>query len=235
MDTFSRIAPAYFKYMAESFFHELPTVLCKIFGLYRIGFKNTATGKSTRMYILVMENLFYKRVVKKIFDLKGSMRNRHVQETGKKNEVLLDENMVELVYQSPLFLRVHAKEMLNDCLHNDTLFLSRLDVMDYSLLVGVDEENQELVVGIVDFIRTFTWDKKLENWVKESGILGGGGMEPTIISPRQYRIRFKTAMEKYFLRVPDFWINKHKWAAPKLLDNGMSVHHHHPTDHDSVV
>ncbi|KAL0074752.1 hypothetical protein F4703DRAFT_1890800 [Phycomyces blakesleeanus] len=235
MDTFSRIAPAYFKYMAESFFHELPTVLCKIFGLYRIGFKNTATGKSTRMYILVMENLFYKRVVKKIFDLKGSMRNRHVQETGKKNEVLLDENMVELVYQSPLFLRVHAKEMLNDCLHNDTLFLSRLDVMDYSLLVGVDEENQELVVGIVDFIRTFTWDKKLENWVKESGILGGGGKEPTIISPRQYRLRFKAAMDRYFLMVPDFWINRHKWAAPKLLDNGMSIHHHHPTDYDSVV
>lgn len=94
---------------------QLPTVLSKNFGLYRIGFKNTATGKSMRMDILVMENLFYERAVKKvctrhadmnqvficffqIFDLKGSMRNRHVQATGRENEVLLDENMVERKY-----------------------------------------------------------------------------------------------------------------------------------------
>lgn len=29
--------------------------------------------------------------------------------------------------------------------------------MDYSLVVGVDAEKQELVVGVVDYIRTFTW------------------------------------------------------------------------------
>lgn len=54
-----------------------------------------------------------------------------------------------VIYQSPLFIRSHAKETLRGSLHNDTLFLSRLDVMDYSLLVGIDEEAQELVVGIV--------------------------------------------------------------------------------------
>ena len=86
---------------------------------------------------------------------------------------------------------------------NDTLFLSKLNVMDYSLLVGIDEEKHELVVGIVDFIRTFTWDKKLESWVKETGFLGGGGKEPTIVSPRQYKARFREAMERYFLMVPD--------------------------------
>jgi 1-phosphatidylinositol-3-phosphate 5-kinase len=75
--------------------------------------------------------------------------------------------------------------------------------MDYSLLVGIDEERQEFVVGIVDFIRTFTWDKKLESWVKETGFLGGGGREPTIISPKQYKNRFRESMEKYFLMVPD--------------------------------
>ncbi|KAI8367667.1 uncharacterized protein BYT42DRAFT_618085 [Radiomyces spectabilis] len=226
MDAFLRFAPSYFQYMSEAFFHELPTVLSKIFGLYRIGFKNTTTGRSMRMDILVMENLFYQRVVKKIFDLKGSMRNRHVQVTGKENEVLLDENMVELMFQSPLFLRSHSKEMLRGSLHNDTLFLSRLDVMDYSLLVGVDEERQELVVGIVDFIRTFTWDKKLESWVKESGILGGGGKEPTIISPRQYRLRFREAMDRYFFTVPDFWATKH---MRNHYDVNHHAHHHHST------
>ncbi|KAI8341123.1 hypothetical protein BC941DRAFT_201221 [Chlamydoabsidia padenii] len=205
MDAFLKFAPSYFQYMSEAFFHELPTVLCKIFGLYRVGYKNMTTGRSIRMDIMVMENLFYDRSVQKIFDLKGSMRNRHVQVTGKENEVLLDENMVEYLFQTPLFLHAHSKQMLRESLHNDTLFLSRLDVMDYSLLVGIDEEKQELVVGIVDFIRTFTWDKKLESWVKDSGIFGGGGKEPTIISPRQYRIRFREAMDRYFLMVPDFW------------------------------
>lgn len=75
--------------------------------------------------------------------------------------------------------------------------------MDYSLLVGIDNESNELVIGIVDFIRTFTWDKKLESWVKETGLLGGGGSEPTIVTPRQYKNRFREAMDRYFLMVPD--------------------------------
>jgi hypothetical protein len=37
------------------------------------------------------------------------------------------------------------------------LFLANLNVMDYSLVVGVDSENKELVVGVVDYIRPFTW------------------------------------------------------------------------------
>ena len=48
-----------------------------------------------------------------------------------------------------------------------------------------------------DFIRTFTLDKKLESWVKESGFLGGGGKEPTIVSPKLYKNRFREAMDRY--------------------------------------
>src|SRR5260370_29319666 len=65
------------------------------------------------MNLIVMENLFYDRrfskvrqlyyyclrmVTKlwcKIYDLKGSTRNRHVKSTGRENEVLLDENLVQ--------------------------------------------------------------------------------------------------------------------------------------------
>ena len=48
-----------------------------------------------RMNVLVMENLFYERRFSKIYDLKGSTRNRLIQATGKVNEVLLDENLME--------------------------------------------------------------------------------------------------------------------------------------------
>lgn len=84
--------------------------------------------------------------------------------------------------------------------------LQSIDVMDYSLLVGIDEERKELVLGIIDFMRQYTWDKQLETWVKASGILGGPkNASPTIISPKQYKKRFRKAMTAYFLTVPDQW------------------------------
>ncbi|KAJ3273208.1 1-phosphatidylinositol-3-phosphate 5-kinase [Terramyces sp. JEL0728] len=197
-------SPAYFEYLSQAFFHELPTLLAKIFGFYSISYKNPVTRKNVKMDILVMENLFYERQnISRIFDLKGSVRNRHVQSTGKQKEVLLDKNLLEFIFESPLFIREHSKRILQASVFNDTLFLSKLNVMDYSLLVGIDNESNELVIGIVDFIRTFTWDKKLESWVKETGLLGGGGSEPTIVTPRQYKNRFREAMDKYFLMVPD--------------------------------
>lgn len=205
LDAFIEFAPSYFKYMAQAFFHDLPTALAKIFGLYQILIRNPVTGKFLRMDLIVMENLFYNRKMTRIFDLKGSMRNRHVQQTGRENEVLLDENMVEYIYESPLFVRDHAKRLLRSSLFNDTLFLAKMNVMDYSLVVGIDESRKLLVIGIIDFIRTFTWDKKLESWVKERGLVRSGVKEPTVVSPRQYKNRFREAMERYVLMVPDCW------------------------------
>ncbi|VEU22138.1 DEKNAAC103110 [Brettanomyces naardenensis] len=205
LEAFVQFAPSYFEYFAQALFHNLPTVLVKIFGFYQMQVKNTLPGgKSYTIDVLIMENLFYNRKTSRIFDLKGSMRNRHVEQTGKENEVLLDENMVEYIYESPLFVRENAKRLLRASLWNDTLFLAKMNVMDYSLVVGIDEENKELVVGIIDCIRTFTWDKKLESWVKEKGLVGGSGVgkEPTVITPKQYKNRFREAMERYILMAP---------------------------------
>jgi 1-phosphatidylinositol-3-phosphate 5-kinase len=90
--------------------------------------------------------------------------------------------------------------------------------MDYSLVVGVDSEKRELVIGIVDYIRTFTWsvlcfprrdcgadsgrDKKLESWVKDSAFLGGAGKgEPTIVTPKQCELRVQAVW--LMLMIPD--------------------------------
>jgi 1-phosphatidylinositol-3-phosphate 5-kinase len=102
---FLKFAPAYFNIMAEALFHELPTVIAKMLGFYQIVIKNPVTGMEIKWDVLVMENLFYDRQLTRIFDLKGSMRNRKIQSTGEQNEVLLDENMVEFIYESPLFAR----------------------------------------------------------------------------------------------------------------------------------
>ncbi|MCJ1306458.1 1-phosphatidylinositol-3-phosphate 5-kinase [Agyrium rufum] len=197
---FVRFAPAYFRIMSEALFHDLPSVIAKMLGFYQIIIKNPITGIEFSWYLLVMENLFYDRSPNRIFDLKGSMRNRRIQSTGEQNEVLLDENMVEFIYASPLFAREHSKKLLRASVWNDTLFLSRQNVMDYSLMIAIDENRNELVVGIIDCIRTYTWDKKLESWMKDRG-----KNRPTVTSPREYKSRFREAMGRYVLQAPDCW------------------------------
>ncbi|XP_033252828.1 putative 1-phosphatidylinositol 3-phosphate 5-kinase [Drosophila miranda] len=77
--------------------------------------------------------------------------------------------------------------------------------MDYSLLVGLEKKNSLLVLGIIDYIRTFTLDKRVESIIKQSGLLGGKGKDPTVVSPERYKQRFIDAMDRYFLTVPDRW------------------------------
>lgn len=64
-------------------------------------------------------------------------------------------------------------------------------------MIAVDESRKELVVGIIDCIRTYTWDKKLESWIKDRGFAGGGRNRPTITSPKEYKTRFREAMARY--------------------------------------
>lgn len=208
LESFVAIAPFYFKYISQSMFNTLTTAIAKIFGFYQVEIKNQLNGKVLfKMDFLIMENLFYNHKTTRIFDLKGSMRNRHVQQTGQENEVLLDENMIEYIYESPVFVKEQLKKLLRGCLFNDTSFLSAMDVMDYSLVIGIDDELKKLYIGIIDWLRAFTWDKKVENWVKGNNLIGGGkkGKDPTVVTPKQYRIRFREAMERYILEVPDIW------------------------------
>lgn len=72
-------------------------------------------------------------------------------------------------------------------------------------VIFLDTRYLGTIIIITDYIRTFTWDKKLETMVKKTGILGGQGKLPTIISPEEYRARFIAAMHRYFLPVPDRW------------------------------
>lgn len=95
------------------------------------------------------------------------MRNRRVQSTGRPNEVLLDENLVQCTslrlrgisesdrlhppaaHLLPFYLREHSKRIIRGAIWNDSQFLAKLNIMDYSLLVAVENERNELVVGIV--------------------------------------------------------------------------------------
>ncbi|CAM5147944.1 unnamed protein product [Eretmochelys imbricata] len=208
VQSFLDFAPHYFTYITNAVQQKKPTALAKILGVYRIGYKNSQNNTEKKLDLLVMENLFYGRKMAQVFDLKGSLRNRNVKtDTGKEScdVVLLDENLLKMVRDNPLYIRSHCKAVLRASIHSDSHFLSSHLIIDYSLLVGRDDTSNQLVVGIIDYIRTFTWDKKLEMVVKSTGILGGQGKMPTVVSPELYRSRFCEAMDKYFLMVPDHW------------------------------
>ena len=96
-----------------------------------------------------------------------------------------------------------------------SLLLQSINVMDYSLLVGVDRQRKELVCGIIDYLRQYTWDKQLETWVKIS-LVTPKNMLPTIISPREYKKRFRKFMDTHFLTVPDNWCSQRSSNPCKL-------------------
>eukprot|EP01041_Mallomonas_annulata_P002649 gene2649-5200_t len=328
LQMFLDFAPAYFEYMAKAYYHRLPSLLCKILGVYQIGFHNKVTGKKVIEQVVVMENLFYERTISLVFDLKGSSNRRNVpiahdtvldfdeallkrrQERkkvqiqnqqmkiqmsipastattssddnttglhfeantdpstststtisthtstptaipipssspspildmsisnstsmsmdmgrktmienmqtmastststgrdGKSLLVLLDENLMALTHGLPFPLRHKAKVFFQKAVLNDTLFLSIINVVDYSIIVGFDDVNHEIVVGIIDYMRQYDMIKRMESMGKSVGMMVGKE-EPTVIPPLHYRKRFQSAMEKYFMTVPDKWV-----------------------------
>jgi len=60
--------------------------------------------------------------------------------------------------------------------------------------------NLALTLIASDYVRTYTWDKKLENLIKDPLLIGGlgGKNEPTVVTPKTYKARFRLAMERYF-------------------------------------
>ena len=226
LQMFLEYAPAYFEYLSKSFFHKYDTLLVKVLGVYQIGSHNRVNGRRMMEQVVVMENLFHERTISRAFDLKGSTRSRYARVSGstenvipaakngdikqtptlpcKVHPVLLDENFMEFTSGRPLPLRDQAKAYFNSAVLNDTLFLSLINVVDYSILVGMDEENHVLVVGIIDYMRQYDIIKKMERMGKSVGMIAGQA-EPTVIQPPNYRNRFQAAMERYFMMVPDKW------------------------------
>ncbi|CRL00836.1 CLUMA_CG014086, isoform A [Clunio marinus] len=196
---FEKFAPFYFEYLNESIRMKAPTLLAKIFGVYKVTIKKK--DSVVERAVLVIENLFCDRIIKSKYDLKGSERNRLVDTTGQVGEtVLLDENLIKESWTKPLYILTHSHSVLRAAIIRDATFLEKNYVMDYSLLVGIDDKY--LIVGIIDYIRKFTIDKRIESYLKQ---VVDHQRLPTIVSPNVYKTRFIEAMDRYFLAIPDRW------------------------------
>lgn len=202
LDSFLKFAPDYFKHITMSLDTGSQTCLAKILGIYQV--RQNRSGKEIKVDLMVMENLLFGRNISRTYDLKGAVFSRYISDTNDSEKVLLDQNFVEDMCVSPIYVGGRTKHLLQRAIWNDTSFLTSINVMDYSLLVGVDKQRRELVFGIIDYLRQYTWDKQLETWVKTSLVVPKNAL-PTVISPKEYKKRFRNFMTKYFLTVPDTW------------------------------
>lgn len=161
LEHFLLFAPYYFAFLKAKY----PTLLTKIYGLYKI----------EKRTFLVMQNILQNEDY--VFDLKG-LNERKSQDSEVLFEMdFLNFQKIHLFEESSVFVRT--------AIHNDTNLLSNLKIVDYSLLLGINTKKKTITLGIVDYIRSYTWDKKLENFVKELQ------KTPTIISPKEYKHRFQ--------------------------------------------
>ena len=163
----------------------------------------------------------------RVYDLKGSNVNRYINKNMRNpGQVLLDTNFLVDFNKEPIFIDSDVYDRLKLALYNDSSYLEKLDVVDYSLLIIFfndkekeknnnmkkigdyiddgninylnNDNNYRLIkLGIIDYTRKYTWDKKVEFYGKS--ILYGEN--PTIVEPTEYSKRFYSKLIKYFVGV----------------------------------
>jgi len=99
------------------------------------------------MDLMVMENLFFKRNISRVYDLKGSLRSRYNPDTTGANKVLLDMNLLETLRTSPIFLGSKAKRKLERAVWNDTSFLAVSCFIFFHLLVDLSHQANAICIG----------------------------------------------------------------------------------------
>ncbi|KAF5349966.1 hypothetical protein D9756_009237 [Leucocoprinus leucothites] len=218
------LGPSYFKYIEST--ASRASVLAKLVGFYTIEIRNLETGAvQSKADLLVMENLFYNRKINKTFDLKGVQGRKVKTKQGgggggsgsgggvKSSRTLFDGEWIEGQQRMLVLLQPHSKAILREALRNDADFLAKSNIMDYSLLLGVDEEKKQIACGLVDTIGSYTFAKTLEYKAKHNL---QSGKDVTVIPPVEYQERFVNALEGYFLACPD------KWSKPVDEERIMS-------------
>jgi hypothetical protein len=117
------------------------TLLTRFYGMHRV-----KPHKKKEVHFLIMGSVFYtQRQIHRTFDLKGSKQGRNATE----REKLLPS----CVYKDNDFLEANMKiqiepgraEVLRQNIASDVAFLCKLKIMDYSLLLGVNDLKQQAI------------------------------------------------------------------------------------------
>lgn len=92
--------------------------------MWQVVIRQTKSGKELRHDLMVMENLSFGRSISRQYDLKGALHARFNTAVDDPGEVLLDQNFVNDMNSSPLYISQKAKRVLERAVWNDTTFLN---------------------------------------------------------------------------------------------------------------
>jgi hypothetical protein len=235
---FRSSAPILFEYMKDVWSHKKASVLIPVLGAFTVKSRknklsflvmpNIASSQSAVLFDL---KGVVKRACKKLQLSPAPLSGKHSehelisQDDGTESvperdtvsplpglEVLWDEEFRQWCDIHQTSLEDASFQFLSSALYNDTNLLASLNVIDYSLFTaiepGYDGHPPVMNVGIIDFLRPFTWDKKLESVVKTvnnnlahlgtfikgtDGLMDSKmelGVAPTVIRPELYARRF---------------------------------------------
>ena len=120
------------------------------------------------------------------YDIKGSFNSRRYVKISEQR-TKMDKNFLEDFKGMPLPISVETKKLIDLSIWNDSLFLCKQNIIDYSLLVIISLKHRVFTVGIIDYILRFNSKRWMESHMKELV----GTEEPTIIKPDPYKVRFR--------------------------------------------
>lgn len=126
-----QIMPSYYQYVVES---HSDTLLPQYLGMYR------TTIESKEYYYMVIRSIFSdKKRIHKKYDLKGSRIDREVKGSEKEKDFPTFKDNDFTKDNAKLYIGDDKKTCLLEKLKKDVNFLSSLNMMDYSLLIGIHD------------------------------------------------------------------------------------------------
>jgi 1-phosphatidylinositol-3-phosphate 5-kinase len=191
---FKELAPSYFRHFCNSELHSMPSLMIRTLGCYRVYTKNHTLGKQACKWVMLFENLGCSMPAEVVvYDLKGSFNHRRLV-NGKEKMTKMDRNFLEDFGGLPITISKEAKKILDVSIWNDTLFLSKYQVVDYSLLLIVSTTYKVVTMAIIDYIAKYTFEKALEHNYKK--VVSADN--PTITRPTLYKNRFRESVSNTF-------------------------------------
>jgi hypothetical protein len=193
--------PFFIKIMKQYHEHMLSysdSLLSRFMGLYRM-----KVSGNKAMTVVVMQNLFYTNLlVHEKYDLKGSTVKRFVtqREIDNGTSVLKDLNFKTKIYLSPTM-----KASFLETMKNDANFLRVSNIMDYSLLLGINNDGK--LNGKKDVLpppqHPTLWQKE-QGGILASGVGGGSsgdsGGEKSSEKEATYFLGIIDILQKYNLK-----------------------------------
>jgi hypothetical protein len=128
-------------------------------------------GTQKPVKLIIMGNTMLvqsSKLIRGVFDLKGSMVNRHVPgENHKPTSTLKDRNLIEICREN-IYLRFRPNDIrkINDRLREDATILKMFNLMDYSILLCIEEnmvDRNKTVKDQIDGFDKFKKEKSLRH------------------------------------------------------------------------